>query len=181
MKTKIYGPFSLREELNEKETLLADSHGITFLSDPKYNDWYQLQKQFSPDTLKIVFDEKGVINAASYDASTLWPQSFNLAEVNFIPENFKKIPTGGEWVFDGEKITLRVYSGNELAEQVAYKKNTLLTEASVIISPLQDAKELGIATVNELAELNKWMLYRVSVSRIDPKTAPDIIWPDIPA
>ena len=181
MKTKVYGPFALRKNLNEKETLLADSHGITFLSDPKGNDWYQLQKNLSPDRLKVVFDEKGVVNSASYDASTLWPQFFNLVEVDFLPENFEKTPTGGKWIFDGEKITLRVYSADELAEQASYRKNTLLTEASVIISPLQDAKELGIATVNELAELNKWMLYRVSLSRIDSKIAPDIIWPDIPA
>ncbi|KAB8309596.1 tail fiber assembly protein, partial [Rouxiella chamberiensis] len=48
-------------------------------------------------------------------------------------------------------------------------------------SPLQDAKELDIATDDELSQLREWMLYRVQLSRIDPTLAPDIIWPEIPA
>lgn len=180
MKAKIYEQFSLRENLNEAETLLATSHGVMFLSDKKGNDWYELQKGFSANTLKIVFDENGVINSASYDASTLWPQSFSLAEVDVIPESFDIRSRGDKWVFNGKKIIERVYSAAELTEQAEAMKGSLLATASQKISPLQDAKELGIATDAELAQLKQWMLYRVLVSRIDTAQGKEITWPEVP-
>lgn len=180
MKAKVYEQFTLRENLNESETLLATSHGVMFLSDKKGNDWYELQKGFSSDTLKIAFDEKGVINSASYDASTLWPQSFSLAEVDVIPENFDIRSRGDQWVFNGKKIIERVYSAAELTEQADAVKGNLLATASQKISPLQDAKELGIATDAELEQLKQWMLYRVLVSRVDTARAKGIIWPEVP-
>jgi hypothetical protein len=180
MKTNIYGAFSLRAPLNEDETLLAKSHGVVFLCDPQGNDWYGLLKQFSDETVKIAFDESGLINSASYDASTMWPQSFSVAEVSDCPDTFLSQPGGGKWVFDGESIEARVLSAAELTEQAKATRDALLAEASQKISPLQDAKELDIATDDELSQLREWMLYRVQLSRIDSTLAPDITWPEIP-
>jgi hypothetical protein len=57
------------------------------------------------------------------------------------------------------------------------EKSQRLAEATTKIAPLQDAVDLGIATDDEVAQLNAWKTYRVEVNRIDTSTAPDITWP----
>ncbi|MGL4860049.1 MAG: tail fiber assembly protein [Enterobacteriaceae bacterium] len=52
--------------------------------------------------------------------------------------------------------------------------------ANHTIAPLQDAVDLGIATVAEAEQLQEWKTYRVLLSRIDPEQAADIEWPTRP-
>lgn len=181
MKNKIYGPFELKENINEAEKLLADSHSIMFLSDPQGNDWYELQKQLGSETLKITFEQNGIINSASYDATTLWPQSFYLAEVDVVPEKFESRSNAGKWIFDGDTIAERVYTSEEHIEQAAIKRNLFMTEANAALTPLQDAIDLDDATDEEITLLKAWKTYRVALNRLDISTAPDIPWPEIPA
>ncbi|AFN31189.1 Phage tail fiber assembly protein [Klebsiella michiganensis E718] len=56
-----------------------------------------------------------------------------------------------------------------------------MRKANEKIAPLNDAVELGIQTNEEVAQLTEWKKYRISLSRIDTSTAPDIAWPEIPA
>jgi hypothetical protein len=53
--------------------------------------------------------------------------------------------------------------------------------ANQTIAPLQDAVDLGIATVEETARLAEWRKYRVMLSRTDVTDATTIDWPVIPA
>ncbi|TJZ60278.1 tail fiber assembly protein [Raoultella planticola] len=57
----------------------------------------------------------------------------------------------------------------------------LMREANEKIAPLNDAVEIGIETDEEVTQLTEWKKYRVALSRIDTATAPDIVWPEIPA
>lgn len=56
-------------------------------------------------------------------------------------------------------------------------KDGLLSEARLIIDPLQDAVDLAMATDDEKATLLKWKKYRVLLGRVDTELAPDIEWP----
>ena len=60
-------------------------------------------------------------------------------------------------------------------------KISLLSQATLMIDPLQDAVDLDIASDDEIAELKEWKKYRVLVSRVDTSLAPDITWPEQPA
>jgi hypothetical protein len=57
------------------------------------------------------------------------------------------------------------------------QKSFLISEATIAISPLQDAVDLGEATDSEVASLKLWKQYRISVNRTDTSTAPNISWP----
>lgn len=61
------------------------------------------------------------------------------------------------------------------------KRASLMAAASVAISPLQDAVELGDSTPEEEALLKKLKQYRVELNRLDISKAPDISWPVKPA
>ncbi|OUR39426.1 phage tail protein [Enterobacter roggenkampii] len=61
------------------------------------------------------------------------------------------------------------------------KRASLMAGASVAISPLQDAVDLGDSTPEEEALLKKLKQYRVELNRLDISKAPDISWPVKPA
>jgi len=88
--------------------------------------------------------------------------------------------TDRSWQYIDGKIVPRVYTKQELMTQAIRNKNERLDFASKIISPLQDAFDLEIATNAEVKKLAVWKKYRVLLNRIDVNTAPDIDWPDIP-
>ncbi|MCF1288930.1 tail fiber assembly protein [Enterobacter kobei] len=69
----------------------------------------------------------------------------------------------------------------ERVSQATMRKNALMKTANDIITPLEDAAELGIATDEEAASLLGWKRYRVMLNRVDVSTAPDIQWPERPA
>ena len=56
-------------------------------------------------------------------------------------------------------------------------KQTLMDEASLKISILQDAVDLDMATDEERTQLTTQKKYRVLLSRVDTSKAPDIDWP----
>lgn len=180
MKAKIFGPFSLRDELSQEEEALNRVHGIIFISDPDKNDWYSLQKQFSADSLKIVFDENGLINSASYDVSTLWPQYFSVAEVLSVPEHFSLPVPGGKWVFNGKSIVEKVITLAEQVTQAAETRAIKSAAATVIIDPLRDAVELGRASEEEKARLTAWKNYRIDLAQLDISVPSAIQWPEPP-
>lgn len=68
----------------------------------------------------------------------------------------------------------------ELQQQVDSKKRSLMQEANTMISMLQDAIDLGMATDDEKVRFNAWRKYRVLLARVDTSTAPLITWPDAP-
>ncbi|MER2373351.1 tail fiber assembly protein [Photorhabdus laumondii] len=59
------------------------------------------------------------------------------------------------------------------------QKYYLLEQATIKISPLQDAIDLGIATDSEITMLMELKKYRVALNRMDT-TAKDIKWPEKP-
>ncbi|MFS7184074.1 tail fiber assembly protein [Serratia proteamaculans] len=180
---KNLGPFSIYEpEKDTPEEVLARSSNISFIKDENENDWYEVQKTFNRNTLKVVFDKRGIIYSSSYDASSLWPINAFIAEVlaDNIPDTFTTPIKGLDWQFNGEKIVPRIYTSEQLKIQAQNEKDVRLNLAAKEIAPLKDAVELDIATPVELELLRTWMLYRVMLSRVDPGTAPDIDWPQPP-
>lgn len=180
---KSFGPFSTYKPWKDTpEALLAENSNILFIKDKNENDWYSVQQQFNEKTLKLVFDKSGVIYSASYDTSSLWPINAFVAEVSVedIPDAFALPIEGLDWQFNGEKITPRIYTAEQLKKQVQYEKDALLSLAAKEIAPLKDAVDLDIATPIELEHLKAWMLYRVMLSRVDAGAAPDIDWPQPP-
>lgn len=53
-------------------------------------------------------------------------------------------------------------------------------EATEIVSILQGAVDLDMATDREAALLSEWTKYRVLLNRIDTSLAPEIEWPEVP-
>lgn len=66
------------------------------------------------------------------------------------------------------------------AESVSAMKQTLMDEASLKISILQDAVDLDMATDDEKTRLTAWKQYRVLLNRVDTSSTSNVVWPDKP-
>lgn len=80
----------------------------------------------------------------------------------------------------GEWIPVPPPTYEQFVSDANAKKQQLMADAEAAIKPLERAKQLGIATELELAQLNEWMRYSVELMRVDTSTAPDIQWPSEP-
>ncbi len=153
---------------------------VLFLLSADGLDWYEAQKEFSENSLKIMFDSDGVICCAEMDVSRLWPINCSVAEIESknLPDGFEV--GAGKWIFDGKKITARELSQAEIETRAQAQKTRLMNAATTAISTLQDSVDLGMATAEENALLPVWKIYRVLLNRVDVTAAPDIDWPEEP-
>ena len=156
---------------DEENAFLGDS--VIYLKCSDGNDWYLSQKDFQPDTMKIAFNDDGVICAMSTDISRLWPVGLSVTEMNA-----SEFPDGAEpdgtWILDGSKIY-----PDAVAIATRTKLN-LLSNANQKISPLQDLLDIEEASDSDKAKLTEWKKYRVLLNKIDVAVQ-DITWPEIPA
>ncbi|EAV3586652.1 tail fiber assembly protein [Salmonella enterica] len=139
-------------------------------------NWYEEQKNFAADTLKIAYDQNGVIVNISQDVSTINPTGLSVVELPDITANRRADIYGG-WMFDGKQVIKRIYTPEELRQQAEVKKVKFLEEAENVITPLARAVKMKIATDEEKQKLEAWELYSVMVNRVDTSN-PD--WPQKP-
>lgn len=151
--------------------------GVSYLQDDDGNDWYESQKLFEPDTLKIATDDNGNIVSIERDVSMLNPIGFNVTEI--AQENVPAdLQNDGTWMINANaEIVKRVLSGAEAVKVAEAEKSRRLSEVTVLIAPLSDAVDLGIATDEEKTRYDELRKYRVLLSRVDT-SKPE--WPKIP-
>lgn len=154
-------------------------HSIAYLKDEDGNDWYAYQSVFNDSTLKIAYDNQGVICSMSREVSSLFPNGLSVAEIREedIPVD---LSINGDWVYLYGQIAPRELSKNELITRAAAIKSKLLLNAAATIAPLQDTVDVDEPTEMELNWLKAWKKYRVALNRVDTDAAPDIEWPEIP-
>lgn len=156
---------------------LFSGDGVQYFIDATGKDWFKSLPEFTKKYSLAIENDTGVIRSISEDASRLYPVGLTVVDVDSLPDGCDIF---GGWVFNGKKIVPRTYSQEEISAQAQQEKNRLIETATKSISPLQDAKDLGIATDAELGKLKEWMVYRVQVNRVDTSKAPNITWPTQP-
>lgn len=172
------------EQLEEDLT----STGKTFLYyiSEDGQDWYECQKKFADDTIKIMYDSNGIIRSivaepimargGSLAVSALpGPEDCSVIEIEgALPEGCS---INGKWMIDGNKITSVPTDHVAEAEK---QKELLMRESESVIAPLQRAVKHNMATGEETLKLEQWEIYSVELSRVDASLAPHIEWPEKP-
>ena len=152
---------------------------VIYLRDEDGGDWYEQQKDFHGDTLKVAYDARGIVVSISSDVSRLWPVNLSVVELSAdnAPEG---LTDSGEWVFNGETIEARTYTQQEYEVQAQQKKDELIAYANEVTRAWQTQLMLGMITDDDKARLTAWMEYIQRVQAIDVSAAPNINWPDKP-
>lgn len=163
---------------SEQARKIIEDFNVIYLKSEDGQDWYECQKSFNPDTIKVMYDFNNVIRSISGDVSAFNPDGMSVAEVSNLPDS---CDISGQWQYINGAIVPRKYTKGELVAQAERRKEELLALASNTIAPLQDTVELEEATLEEIERLKAWKKYRMQANRIDPTIAPDIEWPAQPA
>ncbi|RBX76596.1 tail fiber assembly protein [Escherichia coli] len=155
---------------------LTKKAGVIWLYTEDGKNWYDELKNFQDETLKIAYDQKGIIRCIEKDASMLNPDGLSVVELPNITAH-RRADISGNWKFLDGKVVKREYTKQELQQQAELQKSALLSEAESVIQPLERAVRLNMATDEERTRLESWERYSVMVSRVDT-AKPE--WPQKP-
>lgn len=153
-------------------------YGQTFLFDDNGNEWYASQHLFSADTLKIAYDQQGIICSLSTDVSALWPYHLSVAEIAHDDQS-RQIDNSGLWKYAEGKV-IKLSPDDDLTSSED-KKEALIEEAVSKIMPgmvrLLLKKELP---AEESDLLEKQVKYLDQINRLDLKAENPSVWPEWP-
>lgn len=156
--------------------LKETSQGALFLTSEDGRDWYEAQQLFSDDTIKIMYDNDGVIISAITEVvpsrgntravSMLWPVNASVAEVESVPDGFS---ANGQWLFteSGEIIPKP-----PTIQTLENKKSRLLDEAANEIDALRDVVKYAESEEEKAhysQKLAEWEAYRANVYKTSPE------------
>ncbi|SPP32461.1 hypothetical protein ARAF_2626 [Arsenophonus endosymbiont of Aleurodicus floccissimus] len=141
---KRYHPDSVDKKLLERYI------GAIILISEDDQDWYEYQKTFQPDTMKVDYEADGVIRSMGYDISGFCQDGCSIAEVSQWP---KEAVPNRKWCFVDGQVVPRIYTADELREQATHKRDYLLEQAAKIIASLEDAVDFDMATDPEKSAL----------------------------
>ena len=172
----LYKPTSGYTEENAPEL----NPNILYARDKDGRDWYDCQADFSSDTLKIMYDENGVIVCISKDVTAIFPPGFSVAEVA-INETPPEACNDMTWVYRDGRVIKRTYSSAEKRKMLQGEKERRIARVNQVTQTLNSKLLLGMATYEEKAKLRAWMDYVNEIEKINDDADPEkILWPAVP-
>ncbi|MEZ2603348.1 tail fiber assembly protein [Kluyvera intermedia] len=144
------------------------------------NNYYDFQKTITEKYACVVNTGSGRVRYLSEDASTIAPGAGeSVFGIDDIPDDFFDYDFS-YWAFNAGEFSPYQFTPAELTAIADSKKSRLMAVASAAIGPLQDADRLGIATDEEIAQLQELMRYRIDLYRTNTSMTA-ITWPPVPA
>ena len=144
---------------------------------PEGKDGFVVCRTIADDSWEYLADHRGetVWNTETGEPVEITlPGGYPAGTTTVAPETPYDAWDGEQWVTnEAAKIAADV-------KNAELKKAELLIMAGAIISPLQDAVELGIADNEESNLYDAWRKYRVLLNRVDPLLVPNLVWPEQP-
>jgi len=116
------------------------------------------------------------IVSLSVEPSVIYHPSLEWIDITSLPA-----PPEIDYHYSNGQFAVPAITPENAAVMASMTLNILMEEAKKNIVPLQDAVDINIATDEEIMRLAEWKKYRVILSRIDTKKAPDIYWPVKPS
>lgn len=160
---------------DEYSLLLMKEHSAEFFISEDGRDWYESQADFSPGTLKIAYDEGGIVRSISKDVSSIYPRDLSVVELPATKTNLR-VTLGDDWFYkDGKLQQIRNHRADAEAE-----RDSRMAEVTTRIDWLEDAQKDGDISSDEETELATLRAYRTALRRLDLSTAPDLNWPEAP-
>lgn len=140
-----------------KDNAIAQAHPeVGFLMCDEGIDWYESQKDFQADTLKMAVDATGLVKQVSTDVTGLWPNGWSVIEIS--PDKFPEVfvlgqPTAGQWVYTkGKFVAVEKTAAYKLKVKKA-KLTDKMVSAKEIIDSLRIEKEYSELTEEKAEQL----------------------------
>lgn len=161
-----------------------------FLTSEDGQDWYECQKLFADDTIKILYDENNVIRSVIdkpvpqrgniYAVSMFFPLNMSVAEI--AAANYPSgVALNGTWKFDGRKV----YQDTTLVDNNVLTQNRdiyegLLTKAMWAIAAIQCSAAVNNPRTGDPENLLTLQQYVDQLRDVD-LTLASPAWPELPS
>ncbi|HFU5329670.1 TPA: tail fiber assembly protein [Escherichia coli] len=162
----------------KEQYLLTKNSGVVWLFAEDGKNWYEEQKNFQPDTIKIAYDENNVICDVQTDVTAICTEGKSVVELPNITAN-RRADISGNWMFKDGSVIKRVYTEEEQRLQAENQKQRLLQQAREKTQFWQTQLALGIISDSDKQQLMRWMRYVQQVETTDTTELP-VTFPDQP-
>ncbi|KAE9777510.1 tail fiber assembly protein [Escherichia coli] len=158
---------------------MTKRHSIVWLFSEDGKNWYEEQKNFASDTIKVAYNERGRVVWIGKDVTGIEPTNVSIIELPDITTN-RRITAPGYWFYRNDEF---VFDYKLKAED---ERDALLQQASIMTSEWEKDLLLGLISNEDREKLKAWRVYAkelqvMDFSAIVNKTAYDnIVWPESP-
>ncbi|EEU5116738.1 tail fiber assembly protein [Escherichia coli] len=163
---------------NVEQYELTRQFGVVWLYSEDDKNWYEEQKNFQDDTIKIAYTSDGIIVAIDKDVSTINPEGLSVVEVADITAN-RRADISGKWMFKDGVVIKRTYTEEEQRQQAENEKQSLLQLVRDKTQLWDSQLRLGIISDENKQKLIEWMLYAQKVESTDTSSLP-VTFPEQP-
>ncbi|EPP4621576.1 tail fiber assembly protein [Escherichia marmotae] len=158
---------------------LTRRYGVEWLYTDAGENWYEIQKSFSPDTLKVEYLNTGEVTWTGKDIASINPGGRNVIEIANNTAN-RRIDASGYWFYRNDKF---VFDYGKKAEDERVMK---LRDVGSLTAEWEKDLLLGLISDENKEKLKVWRIYAKELQAMDFSRITDessyatIVWPELP-
>ncbi|HAI0054133.1 TPA: tail fiber assembly protein [Escherichia coli] len=158
---------------------MTKRHSIVWLFSEDGKNWYEEQKNFASDTIKVAYNERGRVVWVGKDVTGIEPTNVSIIELLDITTN-RRITAPGYWFYRNDEF---VFDYKLKAED---ERDALLKQVSIMTSEWEKDLLLGLISDEDREKLKAYRIYAKSLQAMDFSTITDkvtynaIEWPVSP-
>ncbi|WP_105468514.1 tail fiber assembly protein [Escherichia coli] len=158
---------------------LTKQYDVTWLFSEDGKNWYEEQKNFASDTIKVAYNERGRVVWVGKDVTGIEPTNVSIIELPDITTN-RRITAPGYWFYRNDEF---VFDYKLKAED---ERDALLKQVSIMTSDWEKDLLLGLISDEDREKLKAYRIYAKSLQAMDfsiitDKTSYNVIeWPVSP-
>ncbi|HAN6892049.1 TPA: tail fiber assembly protein [Escherichia coli] len=139
---------------------MTKRHSIVWLFSEDGKNWYEEQKNFASDTIKVAYNEKGRVVWVGKDVTGIEPTNVSIIELPDITAN-RRITAPGYWFYRNDKF---VFDYKLKAED---ERDALLKQVSIMTSEWEKDLLLGLISDEDREKLKAYRIYAKSLQAMD--------------
>ncbi|OUK57981.1 phage tail protein [Escherichia coli] len=158
---------------------MTKQYDVTWFFSEDGKNWYEEQKKFASDTIKMVYTGDGRVVWVGKDVTGIEPRNASVIEVPDITAN-RRITAPGYWFYRNDEF---VFDYKLKAED---ERDALLKQVSIMTSEWEKDLLLGLISDEDREKLKAYRIYAKSLQALDFSTIADktsynaIEWPVSP-
>ncbi|MGS8299156.1 tail fiber assembly protein [Escherichia coli] len=139
---------------------MTKRHSIVWLFSEDGKNWYEEQKNFASDTIKVAYNEKGRVVWVGKDVTGIEPTNVSIIELPDITAN-RRIEASGYWFYRNDEF---VFDYKLKAED---ERDALLKQVSIMTSEWEKDLLLGLISDEDREKLKAYRIYAKSLQAMD--------------
>ena len=158
---------------------MTKRHSIVWLFSEDGKNWYEEQKNFSGNTIKVAYNKRGRVVWIGKDVTGIEPTNVSIIELPDITTN-RRITAPGYWFYRNDEF---VFDYKLKAED---ERDALLQRVSIMTSEWEKDLLLGLISDEDREKLKAYRIYAKSLQAMDFSAITDkttynnISWPEQP-